>query len=215
MFFHILRYGLRSLLRDKIFLFWSLIFSFALATFMYLAFGNIFETTEKFDPIAVAVVEERKNEVLEEVLETMSEEGEDQILQLTRTEEKQAQKLLEEKKVTAILYENVNAHLVLRENGMKESILQMLLSRIKQTTMAMTEISLKHPEKLQEAIAGMEQEVQYCVQKNYGSGNQDNVVNFFYAIFAMTCLFASFSACPQTSIEASRAPAAFERRPQR
>ncbi|MDE6852273.1 MAG: ABC transporter permease [Lachnospiraceae bacterium] len=199
MFFHILRYGVRSLLRDKIFLFWSMSFSFALATFMYLAFGSIFETTEKFDPIAVAVVEERKNEVLEEVLETLSEEGEDQVLQLTWTEEKQAQRLLEEKEVTAILYENVNAHLVLRENGMKESILEMLLSRIKQTTMAMTEISLNHPENLQQAFAGMEQEVQYCVQKDYGSGNQDNVVNFFYAIFAMTCFFASFASYSRTT----------------
>lgn len=199
MFFHILRYGLKSLLRDKIFLFWSLSFSFALATFMYLAFGNIFETTEKFDPIAVAVVEERKNEVLEEVLASLSEEGEDQILKITRTDEKKAKKLLEEEKVTAILYENVNAHMMVRENGMEESILQMLMSRIKQTTVAMTEISLKHPENLQQAIAGMEQEVQYCVQKNYSSGNQDNVVNFFYAIFAMTCLFASFSSYSRTT----------------
>ncbi|MDE6567475.1 MAG: ABC transporter permease [Lachnospiraceae bacterium] len=199
MFFHILRYGLRSLLRDKVFLFWSLSFSFLLATFMYMAFGNIFETTEKFDPIAVAVVEERKNEVLEEVLASLSEEGEDQILKITQADDKKAKKLLEEEKVTAILYENVNAHLVVRENGMKESILQMLMSRIKQTTVAMTEVSLKHPENIQQAVAGMEQEVSYCVQKNYGSGNQDNVVNYFYAIFAMTCLFASFSSYSRTS----------------
>lgn len=199
MFFHILRYGLRSLLRDKVFLFWSLSFSFLLATFMYMSFGNIFETTEKFDPIAIAVVEERKNEVLEEVLASLSEEGEDQVLKITQADEKKAKKLLEEEKVTAILYENVNAHLVVRENGMKESILQMLMSRIKQTTMAMTEVSLKHPENIQQAVAGMEQEVQYCVQKNYGSGNQDNVVNFFYAIFAMTCLFASFSSYSRTT----------------
>ncbi len=199
MFFHILHYGLKSLLRDKVFLFWSLSFSFLLATFMYMAFGNIFETTEKFDPIAVAVVEERKNEVLEEVLASLSEEGEDQILKITQADEKRAKKLLEEEKVTAILYENVNAHLVVRENGMKESILQMLMSRIKQTTLAMTEVSLKHPENIQQAVAGMEQEVQYCVQKDYGSGNQDNVVNFFYAIFAMTCLFASFSSYSRTT----------------
>lgn len=199
MFFHILRYGLRSLLRDKVFLFWSLSFSFLLATFMYMSFGNIFETTEKFDPIAVAVVEERKNEVLEEVLASLSEKGEDQVLKITQADEKKAERLLEEEKVTAILYENVNAHLVVRENGMKESILQMLMSRIKQTTLAMTEVSLKHPENLQQAIDGMEQEVQYCVQKNYGSGNQDNMVNYFYAIFAMTCLFACFSSYSRTT----------------
>lgn len=28
-----------------------------------------------------------------------------------------------------------------------------------------------------------------------GDGNQDNLVNYFYAIFAMVCLFASFSGC--------------------
>ncbi len=199
MFFHILRYGVKSLVRDKVFLFWSMSFSFALATFMYLAFGNIFETTEKFDPIPVAVVVERENEVLEEVLENLSQEGEGQMLQMTLAEEEQAQKLLEEEKITAILYENVNARLVVRESGFKESILQMLMSRIKQTTMAMTEIAMKHPENLQRAVQSMEKEVSYCVQKEYGSGNQDNVVNFFYAIFAMTCLFACFSSYNRTT----------------
>lgn len=212
MFVHILRYGVLSLVRDKIFLFWSLSFSFALATFMYLAFGNIFETTEKFDPIPVAVVEEQKNEALDEVLQGLAEEGEDQVLKLTRVEKEEAQRLLEEEKVTGILYENRTTHLVVRESGMKESILQMLLSRIKQTSVAMTDISLHHPEKLQKAVEGMQEEVQYCVQKNSGSGNQDNVVNFFYAIFAMTCLFASFAAYGRTAaLQANFSPLGIRR----
>lgn len=51
MFRHILKYGLLSLLRTKEIVFWTLIFPFALTTFMYFAFSNLYNTTEQFHAI--------------------------------------------------------------------------------------------------------------------------------------------------------------------
>lgn len=195
MFWHVFKYAVKSLFRTKEIVFWSFLFPFALATFMYLAFGNIFETTEKFHVIPVAVVEEEENPVLDQILDVLTEEGENQLLEVQRVEKQDAEKLLEEENVKGIIYEKADSYLTVKESGMEETILQMILQQIKQSETIITDILSTHPEKLQQVVAGMSSEAQYCVEKNYSSGNQDNVVNYFYAVVAMTCLFGCFSSC--------------------
>lgn len=85
MFRHVLKYGLLSLLRTKEIVFWTLVFPFALTTFMYLAFGNLFETTEQFHVIPAAVVQEGENKAFSQMLQLVSEEGEDQLLEIHET----------------------------------------------------------------------------------------------------------------------------------
>ena len=68
MFRHILKYGLLSLLRTREIVFWTLIFPFALTTFMYLAFSNLFEATEQFHVIPVAVVKQQEDQIFEQML---------------------------------------------------------------------------------------------------------------------------------------------------
>ena len=80
MFGHVFKYGLKSLLRTKEVLFWSLVFPFALCTLMYLAFGEIFETTEKFQAVPVAIVEEQQNMILTGMLTALSEERDHHLL---------------------------------------------------------------------------------------------------------------------------------------
>lgn len=198
MFFHVFRYGMKSVFRAKEILFWNLIFPFALSTFMYLAFGGIFDATEKFEVIPVAVVKEQENQVLEQVFAGISEPGDNQLIEITETDEEQAKKLLEDEKVTGIIYVNEESRLMVRESGIHETMLQTVLERISQSSETIVNIVQKHPENLQKVIEGMSQEVTYSVSKNYGTGNQDNLVNYFYAIFAMTCLFASFASCDRS-----------------
>ncbi len=193
MFLHILRYGTKTLLRERQSLFWSLGFPFILTTFMYLAFGDIFESTEKFEVIPVAVVQEEENSILNQVLQELSKEGEDQMLDITWTDEKEAREMLKEKEITGIIYEKDDGKLVVRESGIPESILQMMLGRIKQETAVMQEISQEQPQNLEQVLQTVQQDVEFCEKKASGSGNQDYYVNYFYAIFAMACLFASFS----------------------
>lgn len=102
MFRHILKYGLLSLLRTKEIVFWTLIFPFALTTFMYFAFSNLYNTTEQFHAIPVAVVQQSENQAFTQILDMLSGDGENQILQVQRTEQKQAQKLLQDGDVKGI-----------------------------------------------------------------------------------------------------------------
>ena len=80
MFFREFKYALLTLLRSKELIFWTLVFPFALCTFMYMAFGNLFETTEKFDPIPTAVVQKGDNPAFAVMLGEISAKGDDQLL---------------------------------------------------------------------------------------------------------------------------------------
>ena len=68
MFFREFKYMLLSSLRSRELIFWTLLFPFALTTFMYMAFGDIFDRTEKFEPVPVAIVKEQDNMTLTAML---------------------------------------------------------------------------------------------------------------------------------------------------
>ena len=74
MFWHNFKYAMRTTLKNKTTLIWTLLFPIALTTFMYMAFGNLFEE-ELLDVIPVAVVIEEENEAFETTLEELSEDG--------------------------------------------------------------------------------------------------------------------------------------------
>lgn len=195
---HVFKYGVKCLFRAKEILFWSFVFPFALSTFMYLSFGNIFETTEQFHVIPVAVVKEGENAVIENVLSSLSEEGENQLLTVERTGNEKAERLLEEETVTGILYVGEEIRLKVKQNGMEQTILQMMLKQIRQSEKVVKDVLANHPERLAKTIEVLQDEVSIVAGKQYSSGNQDNVVNYFYAVFAMTCLFASFASCDRS-----------------
>ena len=71
LFFHNSKYTMLSMFRLKVTLFWTLAFPLLLATFMYMAFGNLFEKDEMFKTINVAVVESENDDTLMSVLESL------------------------------------------------------------------------------------------------------------------------------------------------
>lgn len=198
MFGHIFKYGFKSLMRSKEIVFWSLVFPFALCTFMYLAFSNLFETTEQFQVIPVAVVQEQENPVLQGMLQMVSSEGENQLLSVKETEEANAEKLLSEDEIKGILYVGDSISLKVSGTGMEQTLLKMILNQFVQYGKTMQDVAEVHPDALQNAGMQLAAQVDYFVEKKSSEGNQDNVINYFYAIFAMTCLFAGFAGCDRT-----------------
>lgn len=194
MFGHVFKYGLKSLLRTKEVLFWSLVFPFALCTFMYLAFGEIFETTEKFQAVPVAIVEEQQNEILTGMLTAISEEGDNQLLVIKNVEKKEAKELLSEEEVKGILYVGETLKLEVSENGIEQTMLQMIFEQFVQYEKAITDIGQFHPEKIMNTVLTLTSENDYFSEDSV-KGNQDNVINYFYAIFAMVCLFSCYASC--------------------
>lgn len=62
-----------------------------------------------------------------------------------------------------------------------------------------TNIAKTNPAALEAAIAGLSDTTSEYKEISLSSGNQDEYTNYFYAVFAMSCLFASFSAVTATN----------------
>lgn len=195
MFMREFKYTLLSLLRSKELIFWTLIFPFALTTFMFMAFGSLFETTEQFRAIPVAVVQKEQQPAFAVMLGAVSTEGENQLLKTTYTGEEQAEQLLEDEEIKGIIYLAGDLSLKVKDNGMDQTILQMVLNQFTQYEQLLTEVGRKDPKKVTEVAEQLSEQVDYFTEGKKSKGNQDAVVNYFYAIFAMTCLFASFAGC--------------------
>ncbi len=198
MFFHILKYTYKSILRSKENIFWSFLFPIILATLMYAAFGNIQETTETFNAIPVAIVENKTNDAFSEVLDSLSKEGADQMIEPSYLEENDALKSLEEKEIDGIIYVDDTVELTVRSSGINETILNLIIDEYLQMESTITAIAKTNPEGIPAALESINDDVSYYRSISTSDGNQDNLVNYFYAVFAMSCLFASFTAVNRT-----------------
>ena len=71
---------------------------------------------------------------------------------------------------------------------MNQTILQMVLKQFAQYEKLLTDVGQKNPEQVMKVAESLQNQVDYFAEENETAGNQDNVINYFYAIFAMTCL---------------------------
>lgn len=126
-------------MRAKVSLFWTLVFPILLATFMYMAFGNIYEQDEMFRNIKVAVVtEDESANGLNYMLDALSD-GDDALLSVTRMSESDAEMSLADEEVEGIIYTD-DVKLTVAESSVNASILETVLSEYKQYEHALMDI---------------------------------------------------------------------------
>lgn len=193
MFLHNFKYAMRTTLKNKNTLIWTLLFPIVLSTLMYVSFGTLFEE-EFLDVIPVAVVKEAENKAFETTLEELSKEGENQMLSVDFVEKEEAGKQLEEEKVKAILFMGEEIRLQVMENSYEATVLKTIAEEFEMLHGVITDIAVKNPQALEEVLNKITKEAAYFTKKETSDGNQDAYTNYFYAIFAMSCMFASFLA---------------------
>lgn len=192
MLFHNIKYTFLSMIRTKEVIFWSLVFPLALATFMYLAFGKINEVTENLETIDVAVVESVQNEMFDKILVEVSN-GESPLLNPMKMNSQDAVSALDGKEVDGIIHVDDTISLSVRENGLNATILSSFVDRYLQNEATLTQIAKNNPLALSSAIEALSDDTSYFKEEKLTDGNTDNLSNYFYAVFAMSCLFASFT----------------------
>lgn len=192
MFIHNLKYAMKTMLKNKTALIWTLLFPIALGTFMYMSFGSMFEKDTKYQVMSVAVVKECENEVFETLLEELSEEGEAQMLEVSYLSAEEAMTALLEEQVTGIIHMDEEISLMVKNNSYQNTVLKAILDEYKKQEKVLTDIAMNHPDALAGVMDNLQSEKTYYVEKNTSNGNQDMYTNYFYAVFAMSCLFASF-----------------------
>lgn len=211
MFVHNFKYALKSLFRNKTTMFWTLIFPIGLTTFMFMAFHDLMKKEEMMEVIPVAVVDYQDGENgLLNVLEILSE-GDDPVLRIKKTDEKKAKQLLQDKSVEAII-DVADIRLVVNENGYNALVLQVILEQYKQKENIVKDILKTNPGLLPSVAESIGKNPSYYVEQRTSDSNQDQYNNYFYAIFAMACLFSSFVAVERIGrIQANVSPLGMRR----
>lgn len=204
MFWHEFIYECKTVLRQKDELFWVMIFPLALGTMFYFAFSNLSNTTENFHtiPAAVCIEDGAKDKTFEKVLDTLSKEGETPLLCLTYTDWDTAVELLEDNEVRGIfkIADEISLNCVPSDSfgadstlSIEQSILESILREYQTNIKAITEIASSSPDKLPEILSLMETTPSYAKNLTLTPGNMDSIIQYYFNLIAMACLFTSFA----------------------
>ena len=194
MFFRLYLYSIRQTTRQKLIMFWSLIFPVILGTLFRIAFGEFINEEVVFHQIPVAyVAEESASQIFAEMLKFLEEDN--KLVKVIETDEANAQKLLKEEKVEGIYYNKAseigdggNISLTVTKDEMSQSILSSVLEQYQRVFHTMQNIGRKNPAGIKEAVQVMEQEYQYLKEGAISDTPQNAMTDYFYALIAMNCL---------------------------
>lgn len=179
-----------QLVRDKEDMFWAIMFPILLATFMYLAFGQLFssEKLEKLIPVAVVVESENAES---ENFQLFANEMSD-ILSVEYVEESEALKLLEEGKIDGVFYTGNGHRLMVVGSNWNTNILQAVLDSYTRNEAMIREIAQSHPERVETAIQNLSEYKSMTEEVTVGGGSLDTSLSYFFAVLGMACMFGCF-----------------------
>ncbi len=191
MFIHLFKYKLKMLFRPSEDLFWIYFFPIILGTMFFAAFGNISDKTETFSTIPVAVViEQEPNEYLNSLLTELSSDSEDATLKITETSKTEAETLLKDNKIDAIVTINEDVKLTVNGKGINQSIVCMIFDQYKQISDTITNVASSNQEKVSDVLATMYSKINANIETTLNKhDNLDTMTWYFFALVSMSCLF--------------------------
>lgn len=202
MFLHFFKYQFKTLIRNKMVIFWTLVFPLALATFFNLAFANL-TASEEFETVNVALVQEQKNIHFEETLESL-QDSDEKLIALKVTSLDKAKQLLKDEKITGYYVVSEDIKLIVNSTGISETILESIVNEYNSTMSTISNIATLNPQVLQSNILNAANLSKNNFEKQDIGGNVDLTVVYFYTLIGMNCLNASFCGLRTTSqIEAN------------
>lgn len=196
MFLHLFRYRLRAMFREKEITFWIFLFPLCLATFFFLAFGEINSKTEDFSTIPVAVVKEDipMEEPFMAMMDALADSSDGEaFFKPTYTTAKKAEKLLKNEKVQGIItLKDAVPTLTVLENSIESSMIKSVMDRYIQTMDIVSKAYTK-PEAIQQILENANGTAAKIKNHKLTDGTIDNITDYYYSLIAMVCLFACFS----------------------
>lgn len=183
MFWHAFYYYLKSILRQKETLCWTLLFPIALGTLFFAAFSGLSED-ESLNTIPVAAVLEEEDIALKSLLTVLGEPGEEQFLEVTYATKEEALSLLEQKKIIGILHGGKPATLSVSAQmdnmQMEQSILSALVDQYNAIYDGIENVAMTNPEKVEVVIRKLSEETNYNEEITYTDGTMDEMVSYFF-----------------------------------
>ena len=202
MFLHFFKYQFKTLFRNKMVIFWTLVFPLALATFFNLAFSNL-TASEEFETVNVALVEEQQSIYFKDTLKGL-EKSDEKLINLQITSLDKAKQLLKDEKIKGYYVVDEDIKLIVNNTGIDETILESIANEYSSTMSTVENIARLNPIALQNNILNAVNLSKNNFETQNIGGNTDLTVVYFYTLIGMNCLNASFCGLRTTSqIEAN------------
>lgn len=187
MFWRLYQYSIRQTLRQKMTMFWNLLFPIILGTLFRVSFGDYLDTTVVFQQIPVAyVAEEGADSSFEEVLNTL--EKENGMLKVIPADKRRAETLLKEDKVEGIYYNGQSIRLIVECQEVNQSILSSVLEQYQRLKVTFENIGRENPAGLEQAWKMLKHPSQYLREDAISDSPKNMMTDYFYALIAMNCL---------------------------
>ncbi|TGX96137.1 ABC transporter permease [Hominisplanchenecus murintestinalis] len=203
MFWHNFKYTVKTLLGDKMLIFWTFAFPVILGAFFYMAFSDI-EDSEKLHVIDIAVVENtgfRESEMWKESLEALSDEASgEQVFCTKYVSEEEAKRLLSEKEIAGyFMLADGEPQVTVASDGINETVLKYVVEEIYQTEEIVRNTAERRIQQGEmptaEFYEQLSKEVMNLVDSENGGirdisgANLSYTIIEFYTLIAMTCLY--------------------------
>ncbi|WP_303866447.1 ABC transporter permease [Acetobacterium wieringae] len=190
MFLFNYRYRLKCIFKDRQLMFWTFLFPILLAILFNLAFSNL-SSTDNFVKVNVAVVQNQ--ELDQNPAFTQAINGADDLFIVEYTTLVDADTLLKDNQIDGYIVFDPDLSLVVNQSGLKQTIIRGFLDDFEQSSATITTIITQNPTALDSGIlAGISSRTEYLKAVSASQSNPDPVVNYFYALIAMTCLYGGF-----------------------
>jgi len=182
-------------LRDKDLVFWTLLFPILLSTLFNLAFSNL-SKYENFNTINIAVVdnEQYKNDVnFKNTIEAATAEKDKKLFNITLTSKENADTLLKDNKIDGYIFLDNTIKVTIKQNGLNQTIIKSFVDQYNQIGSAVQNIMKTNPAAMQNGLIDIaSKETNYIKEDSVSKSNPNTVVNYFYTLIAMACLYGGF-----------------------
>lgn len=203
---HLLRYSILSTMRDRTVMFWSLLFPIILGFFFSIGFAgaNDSEVMTSIPTGIVNVDSSPQSESFSAFLEQM--EGDTLTLTVYDSED-DAKEALEEKEISGYFLNGSERTLIVNGTSLNESILTQIMNTYTQNESMILDIVQEHPEKLEDALASMNEYTSFTKETSLGGQSFDNFITYFFALIGMACLYGCFLGLQKaTALQAYNSP---------
>lgn len=207
MFVHNFKYTLKTLLKNKMLIFWTFAFPILIGIFFNMAFSDI-ENNEKLDIIDIAIVDNdefNNNLIYKETFKSLSDKKNDnRLFDIKYVNEKKAKDLLENDEITGyLIMDEDTPKVVVSSNGINQTVLKYVTDEIIQNDLMIKDLSeVKITEVIENANLNVDYEKIYkdvvnliaesdANIKDSSSNNLSYMMIEFYTLIAMTCLYGA------------------------
>lgn len=207
MFWHIFKYRLKSTVRDVQTIFWTLAFPIILVSFFAMAFSNL-ENISEYKTIKIGLVntqQYQKDTMFQSHITAVSKDDNPLFDVTIYDTQEAAAAALSDKQISGFILEDAALHLTIRSEGIDQTIMKEFLDWYLQTASSVNNIISGNPAAGMKISGILSENISYIKDTNTGTNKPNNVLTYYYALIAMTCLYGAFMGSKEvTAVQANQ-----------